>query len=326
MVTKTRAQRSAMYSLLWLLAIAAPTGGSAYAQTYPAGPVKFITQQRPGGGTDPALRIVADHLGRMWGQQAVVVNLPGAAGLIAARAAAVAPPDGQTLFFATVTTYVALPEMQANLPFDVNDFVRIGFVGEVPLAIAVTAALPVNSLPELVALSKRQPGGLNIAAGFRGSMPHLTTELFRSRSGADLTPIFYADSGQVMNDLISGRVPIGVEGLAGPMAAGQLKLLAVASPARVASRPDLPTVAEALPGFAASGWFSLVAPRGTPASIVKKVSDDLREVLALPAVKQRFDTLNVSMRSMSPQDLSDFIRSERQLWKQVIKQAGLAAQ
>jgi tripartite-type tricarboxylate transporter receptor subunit TctC len=258
----------------------------------------------------------------MWGQQAVVVNQPGAGGLIAARAAAAAPPDGQTLFFATVTTYVALPEMQANLPFDVNGFVRLGFVGEVPLAIAVTPALLVNSLPELIGLSKRQPTGLNVAAGFRGSMPHLTTELFRSRSGANLTPVFYADSGQVMNDLISGRVPIGVEGLAGPMAAGQLKLLAIASPTRLALRADVPTVAETLPGFAASGWFVLVAPPGTPVVVAKRVSDDLRTVLALPEVKHRFDALSVSTRAMSQQALSDFIRGEQQLWKPVIEQIG----
>jgi tripartite-type tricarboxylate transporter receptor subunit TctC len=318
-------QRSSMCFFL-LLAIAVSTGRSAHAQSYPAGPVKFITQQRPGGGIDPAIRIVADHLGRMWGQQAVLVNQPGAGGLIAARAAAAAPPDGQTLFFATGTTYFALPEMQPNLPFDVNGFVRIGFVGEVPLAIAVTPALPVNSLRELIALSKRQPGGLNIAAGFRGSMPHLTAELFRSRTGANLTSVHYAGDSQALNDLISGRVPVGVEGLAGPMATGQLKLLAIASVARLSSRPEVPTVAETLPGFAASGWFVLAAPSGTPAAIVKKVGDDLGAVLALPDVKERFDALSVSTRAMSSLELADFIRSERQLWKPIIKQAGLAAQ
>jgi len=156
-------------------------------------------------------------------------------------------------------------------------------------------------------------------------MTHLAAELLRSRSSAELTPVFYPSSAQAMNDLITGRVPIGVEGLAGPIAAGQLKLLGVASAARLPSRPDLPTVAETLSGFAASGWFALVAPPGTPATIAKKVNDDLRAVLALPEVKQRFDGFSVSTRLMSPPQLSDFIRSERQLWKPVIKQAGLGA-
>jgi tripartite-type tricarboxylate transporter receptor subunit TctC len=129
-----------------------------------------------------------------------------------------------------------------------------------------------------------------------------------------------------MPDVISGRVPIMVEGLAGPLAGGQLKLLAIASSARLASRPDVPTVSETVPGFTASGWFALVAPPSTPPAIVKKVSDDLRVVLALPDVKQKFDELSLSTRSMSPQQLSDFIRDERQLWRPVIKQIGLTAQ
>jgi tripartite-type tricarboxylate transporter receptor subunit TctC len=196
----------------------------------------------------------------------------------------------------------------------------------VPIAVAASPALPVNNLPDLIAYSKRQRGGLNAAVGLRGGIVHLAAELFRDRSGAELTSVFYPNSGAAMTDLISGRVPVGMEGLAGPMTAGELKLLAVASPARLSSRPDLPTVAETLPGFAASGWFVLVAPPGTPAPIAKKVSDDLRAVLALPEVKHKFDALNVSTRSMSPHELSAFIHAERHLWKPVIKQAGLGAQ
>jgi len=256
----------------------------------------------------------------------VLVNQPGAGGAIAARAAATAASDGSTFLMAVASTFAVLPETQPNLPFNVNDFVSIGFVGEVPMVIAASPTFPVNNLTELIAHSKRQPGGLNVAAGFRGGIPHLTAELFRSRSGADLATVLYPSGAQAMNDLISGRVPVGVEGLAGPMAAGQLKLLAVSSPTRLASRPDVPTVAETLPGFAASGWFALVAPPGTPAAIVRKVSDDLRVVLTLPEVMQRFDALSVSTRSMSPQELSEFIRRERQLWKPVVLQANLGTQ
>jgi tripartite-type tricarboxylate transporter receptor subunit TctC len=299
---------------------------SAEAQTYPTGPVKFITPLAAGTATDPAMRVVIDRLGKMWGQQTLLVNQPGAGGAIAARAAATATPDGATLFMAVASTFAILPEIQSNLSFNVDDFIPIGFVGEVPMAIAASPAFPVNNLTELIATSKRESGGLNVAVGFRGGIPHLTAELFRSRSGAELTSVLYPGSPQAINDLINGRVPVGVEGLAGPMAAGQLKLLAVASPTRLASRPDLPTVAETLPGFAASGWFVLVAPPGVSAAIAKKASDDLRVVLTLPEVMQRFDALNVSTRPMSPQELASFIKSERQLWKPVIKQAGLGAQ
>ena len=312
--------------LVCLLATPTPAGFSAHAQDYPAGPVKFITQLAAGGGTDPAMRIVIDHLGRMWGQQTTLINQPGAGGAIAARAAAAATPDGYTLYMAIASTFISLPEIQPNLPFNVNDFVPIGFVGEVPMAIAVSPTLPVNSLPELIAYSRTQPGGLSVAIPNRGGIPHLATELFRERSGAELTYVFYPGSAQAMSDVISGRVPMIIEGLAGPLAGGQVKLLAVASPARLASRPDLATVSETVHGFAASGWFVLVAPPGTPSSIVQKVSVDLREVLDRPDVKQKFDELSLSTRSMSSQELGDFIRSERQLWKPVIKQIGLAMQ
>ena len=310
--------------LFCLLATAVSTGSTVQAENYPAGPVKFITQLAPGGGTDPAMRIVTDRLGKMWGQQTVLVNQPGAGGAIAARAAAAAAPDGHTLYMAIASTFTVLPLTQPNL--NVSDFVPVGFVGEVPIAVAVSPSFPVNTLPELIASSKQQPGILNVAIGNRGGVTHLTAELFRSRSGADLTPVFYPGAAQAMSDVLSGRVPVLIDGLAGPIAAGQLKLLAIASTARLASRPSVPTVAETVPGFAASGWFVLVAPPGTPASIVKKVSNDLGEALAQPDVKERFDALNLSTRSMSPQELDGFIRSEQELWKPVIKQIGLTTQ
>jgi tripartite-type tricarboxylate transporter receptor subunit TctC len=325
MKMNTRLARVAIGSLC-LLATPALAGSSAHAQTYPAGPVRFITQVAAGSATDPAMRIVADHLGRTWGQQAVVINQPGAGGIVAMRVAVAAPPDGHTLYMAIATNFI-VPPIQANPAVNVSAFVPIGFIGEVPMGIAVSPTLPVNSLPELIGLSKRHSGGLNVAVGLRGGMPHLTSELLRSRSGADLTIVHYSGaSAHAMSDVISGRVPIVVEGLAGPLGGAQLKLLAIAAPTRLASRPDVPTVAETLPGFVATGWFVLMAPPGTPDAIVKKVSDDLREVLARADVKRKFDELSISTRAMSPQELSAFIRSEQQLWTPVIKQIGLAAQ
>src|SRR5437879_5308541 len=136
--------------LLCLLATTAYAGSPAQAQTYPAGPVKFITQMGAGSGTDPAMRIVIDQLGKMWGQQTVLINQPGAGGALAARAAHSAAPDGHTLYMAIASTFTVLPQIQSNLPFDVSEYVPIGFVGEVPMAIAVTPAPPVNSLPALI--------------------------------------------------------------------------------------------------------------------------------------------------------------------------------
>jgi tripartite-type tricarboxylate transporter receptor subunit TctC len=310
--------------VLCLFAASASMASSAQGQTYPAGPVKFITPMPAGGGTDPAMRIVINELGRMWGQQTVLVNQPGAGGAIAARAAAAAAPDGHTLYLPIASTFTTLSATQPNLPFSFDDFVPIGFAGEVPFGIAVSPGLAASSLPELVALSKRQPGGLNVAVALRGGTTHLATELFRVRSGADLTVVFYPGAAQAMSDVISGRVSVLIDGSA--ITAPQLKLLATTSTTRLASRPEIATVSETLPGFAASGWFVLVAPPGTPAAIANKASDDLRVALAQPDVKEKLAALAVSTRSMSPQELQSFIRSEQKLWAPVIKQIGLATQ
>src|SRR5262249_53119494 len=157
-----------------------------------------------------------------------------------------------------------------------------------------------------------QSGGLNVAIT-RGGVPHMSTELFRRRSGADLTYVFYPGSSQAMSDVISGRVPIIVDGLGGPIAGGQLKLLAIASAERVALHSDIPTVAETLPGFVATGWVVLV----------KKISDDLNAVLARAEVRQKLNALGVSTRQMSPQQLSEFIHREQELWNPVVKQIGI---
>lgn len=312
--------------LLCLVAASMPVGSPAWAQSYPAGPVRFITSIAAGSGTDPAMRIVVEQLGRMWGQQTTLVNQPGAGGALATRAAYTAAPDGHMLFMAIASTFVVLPQLQPNLPVNVDEFVPIGFVGEVPMAIAVTPSLAVNSLPELIAYSKSRSGGLDVAMPFRGGIPHLTTELLRSRSGANLTYVFYPGAPQAVSDVLSGRVPVLVEGLGGPLATGQFKLLAVASTERLATRPDLATVSETIPGFAASGWFALVAPPGTPAAIVGKISEDLQAVLARPDVRQKFQDFSLSTRTMSPRQLADFISGERALWKPVVTQMGLATQ
>jgi tripartite-type tricarboxylate transporter receptor subunit TctC len=311
-------------ALLGLSLTSLPAGLCAQAQTYPTGPVRIITQVGAGNSADTALRVVAGHLGKIWGQEAVVVNQSGAGGLIAARAAAAARPDGQTLFMALASTYVALPELQTNLPFDVNDFVPIGFVGEVPFAIAVSPQLSVSSLPELIRLSRRQPGGLSIAVPPRGELPHLAAELFRSSAGAELTAVHYPTMSQAMGDVISGRVATSMEGLGGPTTRGPLKVLAIASHKRLTSRPDVPTVSETVTGFAATGWWVLVAPPGTPTSITRKLSDQLHVVLSHPEIGQRFQELGSQTRQMSPQQVSEFIRGEQQLWKPVIKKLGLA--
>jgi tripartite-type tricarboxylate transporter receptor subunit TctC len=298
--------------------------GRAQAPTFSGGQVKIVTQQGPGGATIAAMRLVADRLEKRWGRPVLFVTESGAGGAIAAKTVAEAAPDGHTLFMALASAFVVLPQTNKSLSFDINQFTPIGFVGEVAMGVAVSPDLPVNTLQELIALSKQRAEGLNVAAAFRGSLPDLTTELFRERSGAAITAIHYPGSAQAMTDIMSGRVPILIEGLGGPLGSGQVKLLAIAAPERLKSRPAVPTIAETVPGFAASGWYVLVAPPFTPPDVAKSINADLRAVLADPEVMQKFAELNTTTRDYSPEQTSDFIHSEQRLWTPVVQRLKLS--
>src|SRR5215813_8408725 len=307
---------------LSLLAMAA---AGARAQDYPSKPVRIITHSAPGGSPDALLRIFADNLSQLWGQQVVALNHPGAGGALAARIAAGSPPDGYTLYMPASSAFVTLPGLQANLPLDVpRDFVPIGFVGEQPFFISVAPALGVATLPELIALAKKRPGEISYAATGRGTLSHLSGEALQEMAGIKLLMVPYVGgTAQALNDVIGGRVPMIIDaysGLAGALQGGAIKPVAVGSTKRLPEFADLPTAAETLPGYSARGWLALVAPLGTPDAIVRKVSEDLRKVASDPAVKAKLAATGNYTNPMSPAELLSFIRSEQQLWKPVLEQ------
>ena len=318
------ALRSASLGICLSVMVAA-VAAKGRAEDFPARPVKVIVQTAAGSSLDALARLVNEQLSQIWGREVVIVNQAGAGGFNAARAAAAAAPDGYTLFLAGGSVFVALPELRKNLPFDVNDFVPIGFVAEQPYAILASKRLGVDSLSGLIALSQKTPGGLDAVAGTVGGLQHLTAESFRKRSGAILNMIHYPGTAQSLNDVISGRVPIMFQTLlpvAGVVASGEVKLLAVASASRLPNHPDLPTVSETLPGFTASGWSILVAPKGTPDTIVRKINEDLRLALTRPELATKFVELGNYTRSMTPQELTEFVRGERELWGPIVRQIG----
>jgi tripartite-type tricarboxylate transporter receptor subunit TctC len=260
----------------------------------------------------------------------VIINRNGAAGLVAAQAAAAAQPDGYTLYMPTSTALVILPETQPKMPVNFErDFVPIGLISQSPLIVAISPALGVSTLEQLIAVAKKRPGEILYAANNRGSFPHLAGEFFRHRAGIDLTFVPYAGAAAGLQDLLGGRISMMVEGppaLSGMLQAGSIKALAVTSATRLPNFPDLPTVAETIPGFQVGAWLALMARAGTPDFVVRKVSEDLQTILKLPAVKEKFETLGVYPLPMSPAQTAEFIRSEQKLWKPVIKEAGLALQ
>ena len=297
------------------------------AENYPSKPVKLIVQGAVGSGPDVLARIVGQHLERTWKEAVVIVNQTGGGGMIAAQMAASAARDGYTLYVPTITTFVILPEMHDKLPFDLDrDFVPIGLVAQTPMMIAVAPSLGVNSLPELVALAQKRPSDLFYAANSRGSLPHLAAELWRDRAGAPMTFVPYAGFTAGLQDLMGGRVSMIVESagaLAGAVKAGTVKPLAVASSARLSNYPELPTVSETIPGFAAVGWVALAAPSGTPTGLIRKISDDLNAALSDPALVGQFQDLGAVARPMTSAQTQEFIRSEQQLWRPVVRQMGL---
>jgi tripartite-type tricarboxylate transporter receptor subunit TctC len=295
---------------------------TASAEVYPAQPVKIIIQAAAGNGPDVLARIVADRLTELWGQQALVVNRPGAGGIIAGQAAATAKPDGYTLYMPSSSTFVVLPVIHPKLPFNLErDFTPIGLIGQQPMVIAASPALGVSSLKDLIALAKQRPGDISYAALNRGTLPHLTSELFRRHAKIDMTYIPYPGTPQALHDIKGGRISVifdSLPALFGGLQAGTVKALGIAAATRLPILPDVPTVAETLPGFLALSWFPLLAPKGTPDHIVQKVSSDLRLVLKHQKLRERFETFGTSVRPMSPQELSGFIRSEQQRWSPVV--------
>ena len=298
------------------------TLGRARAENFPNGPVKIVTSVGPGATPDIISRMVAEQLTKLWGQQVIVFNQPGGAGAVAIKAVAPVTPDGQTLYMALASNFIALPELQKNFPVDlVRDFKPIGFVGEQPLGIAVTPALGVNTLPELIALLKSKPGELNVAAGNRGSILHLAGEWLRSATGTKFTMLHYTGGAKALPDVLGGRVQADIDALAsmrGAIDGGQLKLLAVTTSKRIHTYPQVPAVAETLPGFRAVGWMALMAPPGTPAVVVRKISDDLRTVLVNTELGKRLDELGTYVNPTTPEGLTNFIHEQQQIWRPVI--------
>lgn len=311
---------------LWCLAaIATVVSFSAHAQDYPVKPVTFITPAAAGNSPDVVTRLVADRLTQMWKQQIVVLNRPGAGGLIAAQAAAGVEKDGYTLYMTQASTFTVLPIMQeGKMPVDLQKaFVPIGMVGEQPIAMAVNKDIPASNVAELIALINKTPNGMLFGATNRGGQSHLTGELFRARAKLNLSFVHAAGAAQSLNDTIAGRIPIVFEGLAGlapGTQSGGIRLLGIAAPKRLPNLPNLPAINETVPGVVSSGWIVLMAPVGTSDHIIQKVNADLRKVVVMPDVVERFHVLGTYSRDLTPAQTGEFIRSEEQLWWPIVRQ------
>jgi tripartite-type tricarboxylate transporter receptor subunit TctC len=299
---------------------------SAPAQDYPSRPVKIIVPFPAGGTADVMPRIFAEWLSRKWGQPVIVENRTGAAGNIGAEAAFKSEPDGYTLLSAPPPPLVINHNLYPKLGFDPTEFIPIIIMGRVPNALVVNPKVAANTVAGLIAFAKANPGKLTSATQGNGTTSHLTSELFQLMAQVKVQHIPYRGSAPALTDLVAGSVDIMFDNLGVSLAlvkAGQLKLLAVATPKRMASLPEVPTMAETLPGFESAAWFAVVAPPKTPAAIVSKINADMNEALRQGEVVARLGQLSAEPIGGTPQATAAYMREEVTRWHNVIKSAGV---
>jgi tripartite-type tricarboxylate transporter receptor subunit TctC len=317
---------------VWLIAAGLALAGALMlpsllaAQDYPSRAVKIIVPFPAGGTADVMPRVFAEWLAKKWGQPVVVENRTGAAGNIGAEAVAKAEPDGYTLLSAPPPPLVINQNLYPKLGFDPAEFVPIVIMGRVPNALVVNAKLPFNNVAEVIAYAKANPGKLTSATQGNGTTSHLTSELFQLMAGVKFQHVPYRGSAPALTDLTAGSVDLMFDNLGVSLAlvkGGQLKLLAVATPKRMAALPDVPTIAETLPGFESAAWYAIVAPPKTPASVVDKINADVNEALRQGDIIARLAQLSAEPIGGSPQETAAYMREEVERWHKVIKAANV---
>ena len=304
-----------------LAAVASPSGAE---DKFPSRFVKIITTTGTGTGPDVITRIVAEQLGREWGQQVVVENNSTGGGMVAARLVTQATPDGYTLLGASASSFSVLPIRQPDAPTVVGTHLKaVAYFGDQPLVIAVAPSLGVGSIDELVALANKDPDKVLYAANVSGTLPHMTGELLRSRTQAPYRFVPYRGGAEGLKDVLSGQINMIIDGYAaleGTLKSGHIKPIAVTSKQRLPNLPDVPPVGDSVPGFVSIGWNALMAPIGVPDDIVQKINADMRRLMDRAEVKQRLAELGAYPVAMTTDDLTRFIKSEQDLWWPMVRQ------
>lgn len=300
------------------------------AQTkYPDKPVKMVVGFSAGGGTDVVARILAQKMSESLGQTVVVENRTGASGMIAGEMVAKSPPDGYTLMMGTQTTFAVAPALYRKTTLDpARDFSGIAMSAVSPLVLVVHPSVPVHSVKDVIALAKAKPGQVNYGSGGLGTTPHMSGELFQAMAGIKLVHVAYRGEAPAINDLLGGQIPFmfsNLSAIVGNVRAGQLRAIGVTGPKRAPGLPDVPTLAEGLPGFEVETWFALVAPAGTPRDVRERLNGEIKRALALPDIKQRYADLGMTADDSTPESVDAYIKSEIAKWTKVIKDADIKA-
>ncbi len=301
---------------------------AARAQGFPSKPVKVILPSPPGGGTDALARILADKLREKWGQPVIVENRAGAGGNIAGDVTSKAAPDGYTLMLAHPAPLVINKALYSKLSYDPDQFVPVSLVATVPNVLVVNAKSPAGSVAQLIAMARAEPGKLNFASGAVGSPSSLTPELFKSMTGVNIPSIPFQGSAPALVALLGGQVDMLFVELSTALPhirAGKLRALAVAAERRSSFLPEVPTLADTLPGFNASVWFGIVAPPKTPAALAEQISRAVAEALKLADVSKQLVDMSMEAVGGTPAEMAQYLREESRRWGAVIRQSGARA-
>jgi len=279
--------------------------------------VKIVVPFPPGGGADALARLMSPKLQELWHEQVIVENKPGASGHIGAEQVAHSPADGKTLLMSSTASLT-----ESN----VRQFAPVTLVSASPYVVTASMKLPVNSIADLIDYAKRNPGKVTFGSSGTGAASHLSAELFKRMAGIDMVHVPYKGTGQAVTDLLGGQIDLlfsPSQTVMPQVRAGKLKALATTGPRRPEELPDLPTVAQTVPGYSAVGWFGLLAPAATPKSVIHKISTDANRVLADKDVRARMQALGAEPGGGSPEGFADFIRDDMAKWSKLVKEAGI---
>ena len=323
-MTRQKIQRRSFLQLASAAAALAPR--LARGQSYPAHPVRLLVGFPAGGQVDIIARLTAQWLGHRLGQTIVVENKAGVGGSLGAEAVINSPPDGYTLFFAA-TSNVVNASLFAHLPYDfARDTAAVAPVNRIPLVLEANPGFSARTVADLIAAAKAKPGAVNLGSPSAGTPPYLAVELLKMMSGVYVVHVPYFGENQMVTDLLGGQLMAGIGGISagiGHIKAGKLRALGVTTPTRLPQLPDVPAIAETVPGFDASGWSGIVAPKNTPAAVIDKIAGAVTAIQADPKFKARLTTFGVTELSMPPAEFAKFIPDQIEKWAKVVKFAGL---
>jgi tripartite-type tricarboxylate transporter receptor subunit TctC len=307
-----------------VLAALALCAGSAFAQNYPTHPIRVIVPWPPGQATDVAARMVAEKLSPTLGQPLVVDNRPGAGGVVGSEVASKSPADGYTLLAGSSGPISISPNVEKVAYDPLKDFVPISLLAVNPFMLVVNPSIPAKNVKELIALLKANPGKYSFASSGSGATSHLMSVLFNSMAGVDAVHVPYKGSSQSITDVVSGQVAYTIEtvpAVANLAKAGKLRALGATSLTRAQAMPDVPTIAETLPGYEMFGWIGFVAPAGTPAAITDRISAETRKIMQQPEIRQRFLAAGMEPAGNTPKEFAAFMKKQNDRYSAIVKQA-----